>query len=68
MPSWLRTSLLTASTAERSRMPGIAVERADVIHAGVAIYARAAVHLNSTVMITCDRGIRWGIVYQRANR
>lgn len=64
----LRTSLLTASTAERSRMPGIAVERADVIHAGVAIYARAAVHLNSTVMITCDRGIRWGIVYQRANR
>lgn len=61
----LRSTLLAASTAERRKMPGIEPARADVIHAGVAIYSHAMVRTRAPVMITCDRGIRWGIVYQR---
>jgi exopolyphosphatase/pppGpp-phosphohydrolase len=47
-------------------MPGIEVQRADVIAAGVAIYARAVHRMQAPVMITCDRGIRWGLAYERS--
>lgn len=61
----LASTLLSASTAERRNMPGIEPQRADVIAAGVAIYAHAVARMRAPVMITCDRGIRWGLVYQR---
>lgn len=64
----LRAGLLAATTAERSGMPGIAAERADVIHAGVAIYARALARMQAPVMLTCDRGIRWGVAYRLASQ
>lgn len=60
----LRSTLLAASTAERRKIPGIEAQRADVIHAGVAIYAHAVSRIRAPVMITCDRGIRWGVVYR----
>ena len=53
-----------ASVAERRAIPAIPPERADVIAAGIAIYARAIARLQAPVMIACDRGIRWGLAYE----
>lgn len=63
----LRRTLLAASTAERRAMPGVEPERADVIAAGIAIYARAMARIAAPVMIACDRGIRWGLAYERCS-
>jgi exopolyphosphatase/guanosine-5'-triphosphate,3'-diphosphate pyrophosphatase len=62
----LRDELLAKTTAERKAMPGIEPQRADVIAAGVAIYARALARIHAPVMIACDRGIRWGLAYERS--
>jgi len=61
----LRDTMLAATTAERRAMPGVEPQRADVIAAGIAIYARALDRVHAPVMITCDRGIRWGLAYER---
>ncbi|MBV8757927.1 MAG: hypothetical protein JO257_11645 [Deltaproteobacteria bacterium] len=63
----LRGKLLAATVAAKKAMPGVEPQRADVIAAGVAIYARAMAKMQAPVMITCDRGIRWGLVYERAS-
>ena len=60
----LLARLLAATVAERRTIPGLEPERADVIAAGVAIYARAMARMHAPVMITCDRGIRWGVAYE----
>jgi exopolyphosphatase/pppGpp-phosphohydrolase len=39
-------------------------QRADVIVAGVAIYARVVARVVAPVWIACDRGIRWGLAYE----
>jgi len=57
--------LFSVTTAERKLIPGMEPQRADVIAAGVAIYARAIARVGAPVMIACDRGIRWGIAYER---
>ena len=59
--------LAAATTAERRAMPGMEPQRADVIVAGIAIYARVVARLSAPVMITCDRGIRWGLAYELAD-
>jgi exopolyphosphatase/guanosine-5'-triphosphate,3'-diphosphate pyrophosphatase len=56
--------LLATSVAERTRIPGIEPQRADVIAAGAAIFARILQRVDATVLITCDRGIRWGLAYE----
>jgi len=61
----LHARLLATSIAERKAMPGIEPQRADVIAAGAAIFARILAHIDAPVMITCDRGIRWGVAYER---
>jgi exopolyphosphatase/guanosine-5'-triphosphate,3'-diphosphate pyrophosphatase len=63
----LRQRLLHATTAERRAMAGMEPQRADVIAAGVAIYHRAMHRIGAPVMITCDRGIRWGLAYELAD-
>jgi exopolyphosphatase/guanosine-5'-triphosphate,3'-diphosphate pyrophosphatase len=60
--------LSRATSAERRAIAGLAPERADVIVAGVAIYLRAVARLAAPVLIACDRGIRWGLAYERAAR
>lgn len=60
----LRGRLLAATTAERRAIPGVEPQRADVIAAGVAIYARVVARVDAPVLIACDRGIRWGIAYE----
>ncbi|MEO8551295.1 MAG: exopolyphosphatase [Kofleriaceae bacterium] len=64
----LRDDLLAKTTAERTAMPGVEPQRADVIAAGVAIDARALARIHAPVMIACDRGIRWGLAYERSRR
>jgi exopolyphosphatase/guanosine-5'-triphosphate,3'-diphosphate pyrophosphatase len=56
--------LLAASIAERKAIPGIEPQRADVIAAGAAIFARILQRIDAPVLITCDRGIRWGLAYE----
>jgi len=62
----IRQRLFAASTAERKAMPGIEPQRADVIAAGVAIYHRVMHRIGAPALITCDRGIRWGLAYELA--
>ena len=60
-------TMLAASTAERRATAGVEPQRADVIAAGIAIYARAMARIEAPVMIACDRGIRWGLAYERCS-
>ncbi|HEY0476599.1 MAG TPA: hypothetical protein VGD37_03695 [Kofleriaceae bacterium] len=56
--------LLAATIAERKQISGIEPQRADVIAAGAAIFARILQRIDAPVLITCDRGIRWGVAYE----
>ncbi len=58
--------LLTANIAARRAIKGMEPERADVIAGGVAILSRVMHRIDAPVMITCDRGVRWGLAYERA--
>lgn len=60
----LHVRLVAATVAERKAIPGIEAQRADVIAAGAAIFACILARIASPVLITCDRGIRWGVVYE----
>ena len=60
----LCTRLYDATVAERRAITGMPPERADVIAAGVAIYDHIATRIRTPAIITCDRGIRWGVVYE----
>jgi len=57
--------LLAATIAERRAIRGVEPQRADVIAGGAAIYARVMLRLDAPVLITCDRGIRWGLAYEQ---
>jgi exopolyphosphatase/guanosine-5'-triphosphate,3'-diphosphate pyrophosphatase len=63
----LLARLLAATVAERTAIPGIEPARADVIAAGAAIFARIVGRIDAPVLITCDRGIRWGVAYEQAS-
>ena len=56
--------LASMSVAARRAIVGMPSERADVIVAGAAIYAAALARVAAPVMITCDRGIRWGVAHE----
>ncbi len=60
--------LLTANIAARRAIKGMEAERADVIAGGVAILARVMRRIDAPLMITCDRGVRWGLAYEHADR
>src|SRR6185436_10821391 len=60
----LLSCLLAATVAERKAIAGIEPQRADVIAAGAAIFARILQHIGAPVLITCDRGIRWGLAFE----
>ncbi len=62
----LCATMLAATTAERRATAGVEPQRADVVAAGMAIYAHAVARIAAPVMIACDRGIRWGLAYERA--
>jgi exopolyphosphatase/guanosine-5'-triphosphate,3'-diphosphate pyrophosphatase len=56
--------LLSMTTAQRRALPGMVVERADVLPAGIAIFSRVIAKLGAPALIVCDRGIRWGIAHE----
>ncbi len=56
--------LLATTVAERKAMPGVEPQRADVIAAGAAIFARILQGVDAPALIACDRGIRWGLAYE----
>lgn len=59
---------LELTVAEKRHLAGLEPERADVIAAGAAIYARLVVHLGADEMVTSDRGVRWGALLELAGR
>jgi exopolyphosphatase/guanosine-5'-triphosphate,3'-diphosphate pyrophosphatase len=61
----LRRATLAATVEQRKATPGIEHQRADVIAAGIAIYDRALERVQASELIVCDRGIRWGLAYER---
>jgi exopolyphosphatase/guanosine-5'-triphosphate,3'-diphosphate pyrophosphatase len=56
--------LAALTTAQRRDLPGMEPQRADVIVAGMAIYARVVARVEAPVWIACDRGIRWGLAFE----
>lgn len=58
--------LLDLTVADRRAVRGMEPKRADVIAAGVAIFARVVHRAAATEMVISDRGIRWGIAYEAA--
>ena len=56
--------LARAPVEQRKAMTGMEAQRADVIAGGAAIYARIMKRTSAPVFIACDRGIRWGLVYE----
>jgi exopolyphosphatase/guanosine-5'-triphosphate,3'-diphosphate pyrophosphatase len=63
----LHGRLLAATVEARKAIPGIEPQRADVIAAGAAIFARVLQLIEAPVLITCDRGIRWGLAYEASD-
>jgi exopolyphosphatase / guanosine-5'-triphosphate,3'-diphosphate pyrophosphatase len=59
---------LELTVAEKRRMPGLEPQRADVIAAGAAIYARLLVRMGAAELITSDRGVRWGVALELTGR
>lgn len=56
--------LLALTTAQRRALPGMVVERADVLPAGVAILLGVLARVGAPALIVCDRGIRWGVAVE----
>jgi exopolyphosphatase/guanosine-5'-triphosphate,3'-diphosphate pyrophosphatase len=46
-------------------MPGLDPRRADVIMAGAFILVEIARRAAVTQVVTSDRGLRWGLLYER---
>jgi exopolyphosphatase/guanosine-5'-triphosphate,3'-diphosphate pyrophosphatase len=58
---------LRASTqVEREKMPGLDPKRADVILAGACILKTIADHARVVEILVSDRGIRWGLLFEKA--
>jgi exopolyphosphatase/guanosine-5'-triphosphate,3'-diphosphate pyrophosphatase len=57
--------LAALSVAERAALPGMEPKRADVIVAGAVVVAEATRLLGFDRLTVSDRGVRWGLVYDR---
>jgi exopolyphosphatase/guanosine-5'-triphosphate,3'-diphosphate pyrophosphatase len=58
---------LRASTQpEREKMTGLDPKRADVILAGACILLQIAIAAQATEVLVSDRGIRWGLLFEKA--
>ena len=60
--------LLSMTIDRRRGLPGMVVERADVLPAGVAIFSRVIAKIGAPALIVCDRGIRWGVAHELLER
>ncbi len=57
--------LAALTVAERAALPGMEPKRADVIVAGAVVVAEATRRLGFDRLTVSDRGVRWGLVYDR---
>ncbi|ACY12773.1 Ppx/GppA phosphatase family protein [Haliangium ochraceum] len=57
--------LFALSVTERRALPGLEVQRADVITAGATIFARLLRRLEGRDFLVGDCGVRWGLAYER---
>ncbi|RMH39004.1 MAG: Ppx/GppA family phosphatase [Deltaproteobacteria bacterium] len=55
---------LEVTVAVRRTLPGLEPQRADVIPAGAAIFARLLRRAGADELIVNDRGIRWGLAWE----
>lgn len=62
----LTERLWALSLPERLRLPGLQPGRADVIPVGALIATHTVRALGSTMVTVSDRGVRWGLLYERA--
>jgi exopolyphosphatase/guanosine-5'-triphosphate,3'-diphosphate pyrophosphatase len=60
--------LLSLTLEERRALPGLEPQRADVIAAGVAIFARLLQRVRARDFMISDCGVRWGMAYELASR
>jgi exopolyphosphatase / guanosine-5'-triphosphate,3'-diphosphate pyrophosphatase len=58
--------MIGATVEQRRAMPGMEPGRADVIHGGVVILNELVKRVEAPVLITCDRGVRWGLAFELA--
>jgi exopolyphosphatase/guanosine-5'-triphosphate,3'-diphosphate pyrophosphatase len=58
--------LAISKQAEREAMAGLDPKRADVILAGAHILRQIATAAHATEILVSDRGIRWGLLYEKA--
>ncbi|HET9599772.1 MAG TPA: Ppx/GppA family phosphatase, partial [Anaeromyxobacteraceae bacterium] len=61
----LVTRLAALTTPARASLPGMEPKRADVIVAGGAIVLEAMGLLGFDRLTVSDRGVRWGLLYDR---
>jgi exopolyphosphatase/guanosine-5'-triphosphate,3'-diphosphate pyrophosphatase len=61
----LLARLAALPVSERARLPGMEPKRADVIVAGGVVVAEALALLGLDRLTVSDRGVRWGLVYDR---
>jgi exopolyphosphatase/guanosine-5'-triphosphate,3'-diphosphate pyrophosphatase len=64
----LLARFLELSVAEKRRLPGLEPQRADVIAGGAAIYARLCQRVHAPEIVVSDRGVRWGLAFEAADR
>jgi exopolyphosphatase / guanosine-5'-triphosphate,3'-diphosphate pyrophosphatase len=60
--------LRRSTQAQREQMPGLDPRRADVILAGACILREIAGRSGAHQVIVSDRGIRWGLLYERLQK
>jgi exopolyphosphatase/guanosine-5'-triphosphate,3'-diphosphate pyrophosphatase len=58
--------LQTSTQPEREAMAGLDPKRADVILAGAHILRHIATAAHASEILVSDRGIRWGLLYEKA--
>jgi exopolyphosphatase/guanosine-5'-triphosphate,3'-diphosphate pyrophosphatase len=59
--------LAALTVAERAALPGMEPKRADVILAGAVVVAEAMRATRFDRLTVSDRGVRWGLLYDRAD-
>jgi exopolyphosphatase/guanosine-5'-triphosphate,3'-diphosphate pyrophosphatase len=62
----LAGTLAALSVQERAALPGMEPKRADVILAGAMVLAEAMRAAGFDRLTVSDRGVRWGLLYERA--
>lgn len=64
----LLARFLELTLAEKRKLAGLEPARADVIAGGAAIYARILARMQAPAFIVSDRGVRWGLAAELADR